>query len=326
MNRCIRNTILAAAACLATWLVAGCTSTSPEGAIKIAILQTASHPALDAARTGFMAELERLHDEPITWIVQNAEGAMSQLATSAKSYGADPNIAMVYAIGSPAVQMVDRMAPDKILLYAAVSDPDALGLGRNACGTSDRVDAAAQAALVREMLPDAGSVHILLNLAENNSEVQVAQMVPALEAVGLTVHTTGVQLPSEIAAAVSRGAQDADLLLIPTDNLLVSAMPLVAKTALKHRVPVIASDTPSVTKGALAARGVNYTDCGMQTARIAHRLLTEAVTPAELGTVHPENNSTVVNTDTAEALELSLPSSVLDAAQLVKLGGSIPCR
>jgi len=299
---------------------------SDKGSIRIGIIQTASHPALDAARVSFIAELEKRLGKPVTWVSQNGEGSISQIATIAKSYAADSRMHAVYAIGTPAVQMVNRMAPKKPLLYAAISDPKALGLGPMACGTSDRLDVVAQATLIRELLPQARRVAILLNPAEHNSNIQVTAMEKALSAVEIFTTRVGIHSQSDITAAVASASRQADLLLVPADNLLVSAMPLLAKTALRFKIPLIVSDTPSVTRGALLAKGVDYKDCGRCTAELAQLLLSGEKTPSEIGTIDPENKLLLVNHNTQKSLGVELPLSLQSQAIHVNTEEGLSCR
>lgn len=292
----------------------------------IGVIQTASHPALDKARESFISEFEKLTNEPISWIIQNAEGSISQMATIAKGYALEKHMDAIYAIGTSAVQVTHKIAAEKPMLYSAVSDPDSLNLGNMACGTSDRVDVVAQAEMIKEVLPNAKRVAILLNPAEHNSVIQVSAMQAALYKEGFEPIKVGVQVQSEIASAVSMASKQADLILIPADNLLVSAMPLISKIALQNSCPLIVSDTPSVTNGALIARGVDYSDCGKQTAIIAYKLLCEGKSPRDLGTTHPKSRLIVVNTDTCKSLGISIPQSMKSQVTQVKTGGNIPCQ
>ena len=55
----------------------------------IGILQTASHPALDAARDGFMAELNQLLPQQVDYIINNAQGSIPQAHTIAQQFHAN---------------------------------------------------------------------------------------------------------------------------------------------------------------------------------------------------------------------------------------------
>lgn len=289
----------------------------PTKGLEIGIVQTASHPALDAAREGFIQQLEENLGQKIHWSVQNAEGSMSQLASIAKSYQNNENIKVIYAIGTQAVQMTNKMAPQKQMIYAAVTAPEDLKLGPLACGTSDRVDVKAQAKLIKETFPQVEKIAILLNPAEHNSTIQVKAMEEALKERGLLTLRIGVHNQTDILSAAASAARQADLILVPTDNLLVSSMPLLAKAAIKYKIPLVVSDTPSVNRGAMMAKGVSYKDCGKISANIAKKLILNQKSPEEIGTVHPENNLVLINTDTLEKLGLELPESLLNKSTLV---------
>lgn len=100
----------------------------------------ADHPALDAAREGF---IEKLDSENISYklIDQRANGDLSlipQFASDMKNKKAD----LIYTIGTPAAQGVANTIKDKPILFAAVTDPEGAGLtGENITGVSDYVEA-----------------------------------------------------------------------------------------------------------------------------------------------------------------------------------------
>jgi len=128
----------------------------------------------------------------------------------------------------------------------------------------------------------------------------------------------GVHSESEIVQAVMTAARKGNVLLIPADNLLVGAMPLVAKEALKRKCPLIASDIPSVAKGALAAQGADYGDLGRQTAVIAHRVLLLGETPYQIGIHDPTNTKTIVNEKILAELKIAISKEI--AASIEKGG------
>src|SRR5690606_7698058 len=62
-----------------------------------------------------------------------------------------------------------------------------------------------------------------------------------------------------------------DVIYTNTDNNVVSAYESLVKVGNDAKVPLIASDTDSVARGAIAALGVNYYDLGVQTGGIVSR-------------------------------------------------------
>ncbi len=278
------------------------------GKITIGILQTASHPALDQVREGFLTELKRLSNHQIDFVIQNGEGSVSQIQSIAANFHAQRKIQAIFSIATPAVQAAMRVEKEKPIFIAAVSEPESLGLSNysNVCGTTDRIDTNAQSNLIKELIPHASKATILYNPGESNSVAMVAKMRDSLEKQGIDSSVIGVHLESEIAMAVNAASRSGDLIVIPADNLLAGAMPLVANEALKNKCPLIVSDTPSVAKGALAANGADYYELGKQTALLAYKVLMEGESPKNVGINNPLNTKTVINQKTLQALQIQM--------------------
>lgn len=264
-----------------------------EGQIQIGILQTASHPALDQARAGFIEELTRLSPAKLHFRVQNAEGKLADAQSIAKSFHVHEEIRAVFAIGTPAVQAAVRFEREKPVIIAAVSDPESLNLPQNVCGTTDRVDSETQADLVLKIVPGAKVVAILYNPAEANSEVMRKKMVRSLELRGIEAICLGVHSEAEVKQAAISACKRSELLLIPTDNLMASCVEVIAKEAKRNGRPFIASDVTLISKGATAALGADYHELGRESARLAMRALFQNEPPSVIGIHDPKESSVV---------------------------------
>lgn len=298
-----------------------CLTKEEKPMMTIGILQTATHPALDQAREGFIEELSRLASGKVRFVIQNAEGSLAQAQSIAENFHAHRKIDAIYAIATPAVQAAARVEKQKPIFIAAVSDPESLGVifpGSNVCGTTDRIDTEAQADLILKLVPTVQTVAIIYNPGENNSQVMVEQMKKSLEKRELQYTILGVNSESEIAPTIAMAARKGDVILVPADNLLVGAMPLVAREALQRKRPLIASDIPSVTKGALIAQGADYAELGKATAAIAHRVLFEGSSPEEMGVVHPACSKILINKDVLEKLQIPVSKDLLSSAILIE--------
>jgi ABC-type uncharacterized transport system substrate-binding protein len=64
-----------------------------------------------------------------------------------------------------------------------------------------------------------------------------------------------------------------DVIYTNTDNNVVSAYESLVKVGQDAKIPLVASDTDSVKRGAVAAYGINYRDLGEQTGRMVVRIL-----------------------------------------------------
>lgn len=294
-----------------------------DSRITIGILQTASHPALDQVREGFMQEMQRNAQQPLHFVVQNAEGSLTQAQSIASNFHSHRKIKAILAIGTPAVQAIARVEKEKPIFISAVSAPESLGIlesNTNLCGTTDRTDTRAQAELTVDLIPHVDTITILYSLGEANSQIMVHKMKASLEEQGFHPTLLGIHTESEIAAAVHSIARKSQALITPADNLVATAMPLLVKETLKHKLPFIVSDPLCVFQGALAAVGADYHTLGEQTAVLAQRVLFQQESPEGVGIHNPAGLKTVINQKALTLLELSAAEHLLSRSELVQGG------
>jgi putative ABC transport system substrate-binding protein len=167
-----------------------------------------------------------------------------------------------------------------------------------------------QADLIVQILPAAKTVAIIYNPGETNSQVMVEKMKCSLEKAGLSHACFGIHAENEIAQTVATASRKNDVILVPADNLVVGAMPLISREALKKNRPLIASDIPSVAKGAFMAQGAAYSKLGEQTATMAYKVLLLGDRPQNVGIVNPSDTKVLVNKRVANALGISIPKDI----------------
>src|SRR3546814_19981895 len=84
----------------------------------------------------------------------------------------------------------------------------------------------------------------------------------------------------DVASAARSLIGKVDVIYTNTDNNVVSAYEALVKVGNDAKIPLIASDTDSVKRGAIAALGVNYHDLGVQTGKMVIKIL-KGQTPGE---------------------------------------------
>ncbi|MCW8974706.1 MAG: ABC transporter permease, partial [Sedimenticola sp.] len=114
---------------------------------------------------------------------------------------------------------------------------------------------------------------VMFNPGEANSVSSVNQLRSAAEKRGWEIVEGGAAKTSEVLAAARSLVGKVDAIYVPTDNTVVSAFESVVRVGQQAKLPVIAGDTSSVDRGAIAAIGFNYYDVGRQTGRMAVRVL-----------------------------------------------------
>lgn len=283
---------------------------SEKALYTIGILQTASHPALDAARNGFIDELKTLTGDGVDFVIYNAEGSISQAYTIAQRFHANKDINAFFTIATPATQAMSSVEKERPIVIAAVTDPAAMGLvypETNVCGTKDMIDVKGEIDLLVQLAPQAKTVGLLYTSGESNSVILVNVMRKELEARGLTAVDFAITNESDVQAVVESACRKVDVLLAPTDNIVASTIGFIVALTMKCNKPLMVSDNMLVKFGALAARGVDYSQNGKQAAHIALKLLKGDKKPYELPIEQATSDQIFINKNTLESLGLTAP-------------------
>jgi putative tryptophan/tyrosine transport system substrate-binding protein len=286
---------------------------SHQATYNVAIIQTASHPALDAARDGFINNLQEKLGADIGFTIRNGEGSINTLYAIAQQFHARQDIDAIYAIATPAAQAMASVEKEKPIIIAAVTVVPELGISfdaPNICGVSDMINVRAEIEAMQQLLPNIKTVGIIFSTAETNAVATSKIMVTELERVGYTPVTIGIASESDIEPAVMSALRRVDALLAPTDNSIANSIALISDLARKAAKPLIVSDNMLVQYGPLMARGVNYYQAGVDAAHIAVQLLIDHKKPYELPIVGADSKDIFINMQTAQALNIVIPSEL----------------
>lgn len=289
----------------------------------IGVIQIADHPSLDAAREGFLEELDK---EGISYklIDHRAGGDISlipQLASDLKIKGAD----LIYTIGTPAAQGVYNIVNDRPILFTAVTDPIGAGLvdektrtGKNITGVSDYVDPAKVIDDFLKVYPETKTFATMYNTNEQNSLVQIEALEKALKERGLSLKKQGVSSINDIPQALASLKSGTDAMVTVTDNVVVNAMPVIAKTLKDEKIPSLAFDEGSVENGALIAEGVNYRKIGQRAGQMAGEILKANKDIKDIPFEDAKDLEMLVNKETAGVLGLDLKNEGLKDAKIME--------
>ena len=281
-------------------LVACGGNSADDGKFKVAIVQQVDHSSLDEIRLAIEAELESNGIEYQAFNGQNDASVMTQIGTEIMSEGFD----MIIPIATTAAQIMVTAAEGNIpVIYAAVSDPEGNGLTGfdNVTGTSDALNTPFILDMMFAVNPDIQTVGLLYSNSEPNSEAPIAEAKAYLDAKGIAyIEKTG-NTPGEVGEAAAALVGRCDAVFTPTDNAVMTAEATVAETLNAAGIPHYAGADSFVTAGAFATCGVNYTDLGSYTGKLA----VEILNGGEIPEYHVMDGGIItVNTETAAALNL----------------------
>ena len=288
----------------------------------VAVTAIVEHPALDAVRDGIKAALEAggyRAGENLKWQYQSAQGNTGTAAQIARKFvGDQPDV--VIGIATPSAQALVASTRSTPVLFSAVTDPVEAQLvksweasGSNVSGVSDTLELDKQMQLVKRVLPDATRVGMVYNPGEANSVVVVKRLKELLPTMGMTLVEAAAPRSVDVGAAARSLVGKVDVIYTNTDNNVVSAYESLVKVGIDTKTPLIASDTDSVKRGAIAALGIDYYDLGEQTGRMALRIL-EGEAPGAIKPETSDNLRLFVNPASAKRQGVILSQELIDSA------------
>jgi putative ABC transport system substrate-binding protein len=171
--------------------------------------------------------------------------------------------------------------------------------------------------LLHTVVPGLARVAVLWKPENPANGLAWQEAQAAASAVGLTLASYPVQAPSDLEAAFAAMArQGADGVLTCEGALTVAQRRNIIALAAAHRLPAVYPLREFVEAGGLMAYGPNLTSLYRRAAAYVDRLLRGAK-PADLPIEPPMQYELVFHRQTALALGLTLPSSLVEQADEV---------
>jgi putative ABC transport system substrate-binding protein len=171
--------------------------------------------------------------------------------------------------------------------------------------------------LIREVLPSAVNVALLINPTSPLTEPLLRELQTAAATLRLKLHVLHASSEKDFAAAFASLAQlRTDALVIGTDTFFTSRSEDLAALAIRHRVPAIYQYPEFTTAGGLMSYGGNITESYRLAGIYVGRIL-KGEKPADLPVQQVTKVDLVINLKTAKALGITFPLSVLGRADEV---------
>jgi ABC-type uncharacterized transport system substrate-binding protein len=255
-----------------------------------------------------------------------AEGQYDRLPAMASEL-VRRQVAVIIATGGTAPALAAKAATTAIpLVFSVTDDPVELGLvaslarpGGNATGVTFllAVLGAKQLGLLREVVPAAKRIGLLVNPNNTTSTAQTSDVVAAASTLGATIDVVRASDSREIEAAFAMLVRDrAEALLVGTDPFFYSRRVQLATLAARHAIPAIYPVRENVEVGGLMSYGTSLSEVYRQVSAYTIRIL-KGAKPADLPVVRSTKFELVINLPTARALGLEVPPTLLARADEV---------
>jgi putative tryptophan/tyrosine transport system substrate-binding protein len=177
--------------------------------------------------------------------------------------------------------------------------------------------AAKRLELLRELVPGAARIAVLVNPSNVTTESVLRDMGQAARAMGLQIQVFKVSSIREIDAAFAKLTRErADGLFVANDPFFIDRRVQLAQLAARHALPAIHQDRLFAEVGGLMSYGASVGDALRQVGVYAGRIL-KGAKPADLPVVQPTKFELVINASTARMLGLAVPDKLLATADEV---------
>jgi ABC-type uncharacterized transport system substrate-binding protein len=258
--------------------------------------------------------------------VRWADGRYNQVpAMMAELVATKPNV--IAATGGNPVGLAAKAATSTIpVVFSAGADPVEIGLvgnfnrpGGNLTGITlwaTELDAK-RLDLLREMVPTARTVALLMNPTNPPAVVELRSSQEAAARLGITLDVQNASSSSEIERAFQAWpAGKVDALAVSADAFLINQRRRIMALAANRQLPAIYPSREFADDGGLASYGTRWADMYRIVGLYVGRIL-KGEKPGDLPIQRPTTYELVINQRTAKSLGLTLPPLLLARADEV---------
>jgi ABC-type uncharacterized transport system substrate-binding protein len=250
---------------------------------------------------------------------RRAENQIERLPALAADL-AGRKVSLILAAGRPDSALAAKSVTASIpIVFLNAADPVQLGLvaslnrpGGNVTGVTT-VSAELEAkrlGLLRELVPSATSVAVLVNPTRPGVDAQLAQAQQAARALGLTLHILRASSEGDLDAVFVTLVQlRAGALMITADGLFTDRLDQIVALARRYSVPATFQFREFAAAGGLMSYGPRFGEAFRQSGILAGRIL-KGEKPADLPVMQPTKFELVINMKTAKALGIEVPISM----------------
>lgn len=286
---------------------------SISAASQVTVSQFVRHPALDLAYKGIIEGLRQegfIENTNLTLDYAVAQGDMgTSLQIGRQQVSQNPDV--IVTLSTPSAQTTASVNKRIPMVFAAVSSPEHAGLDaqENITGVSALSPIEEQIQLAREVFPTATSIGVLYNPGEDNSRYIIELLEKSAGKHQFTLVKRTVTSSTQVSLATKSLIGGVDLIYLPTDNTVASALPVIIQIAHDQSVPTIGGTIDYVNQGALLALGFDFFDNGVQAGHLVAKILSGAK-PESLPIQPTKGRELHINLSQLDRLNVQLPKAV----------------
>ena len=279
-------------------------------ALRIAIFQPATHPALDEIAQGFIDEMNN-SEQDYAFTRYNANGNKILMYAQAQEI-LQQSYDLVFTIGlgcSIAMkELTAKQGNHTPVVFCASDDPVKFNLfGSNITGVIDHTNYQRQLDLALQLQPSIKKVILVYDVSQGSGLEKDKDAVQSiLQEKNIDFKAIEINGLTEIQQKVTAFMDSADLVMILKDNTIVSGIDTIIKLCQNYHVPLLASDLNSGEKGAVLAYGIHEYDSGTQSALQAKLILETGKQPDQVTVIAVDKMVMKINRNQAQLQGLTI--------------------
>ena len=285
-----------------------------EKTYTVGICQLVQHVALDAATQGFKDALTEKLGDKVKFDEQNASNDSANCITIINGFLAE-NVDLIMANATPALQAAQAATADTPILGTSVTDygtaldiADWTGAtGMNISGTSDLAPLDGQAAMIKELFPDAKKVGLIYCSAEANSVYQISVIKGYLTDLGYECAEYAFTDSNDVASVAQSAADSCDVMYIPTDNTAAAYTETIANVLIPAGIPAVVGEEGICSGCGVATLTISYYDIGYKTGEMAYEILANGADVSTMPIEYAPQFTKKYNAANAKALGIAIP-------------------
>lgn len=297
--------------------------------VRIGVIRSAAVPILEINENGFEAALAGAGLKAgvnVTYDLQTVGGDPERAQTIIQKFLAD-KVDLIHSIGTAPTRAALKAPGSVPVVFSAVTDPVGAGIvpagampgkpsGMNVTGISDRWPVTLQLETYAKIVPHAKKWGTMYNPAETNSVVQVRLMRDAARQLGLELVEMTVDGTNETRAVALALAAKVQAIFIISDSTVSADIQSVVDACQSRQIPFFTGSSGSLSRGALAAFGIDYFLAGYAAGKKA-ALVLRGIPPGHIPWNLAEHFGLVLNQKAAKALGIVIPADMLRIADRV---------
>ncbi len=250
------------------------------------------------------------------------EGPERYPAAAIELVALQPDV-IVTALGEPAILALKNATSTIPIVMLVSVDPIGAGLvaslarpGGNVTGMSLLASemGGKRLEILKQAVPRAARVAVLWNTAYQGKAAEFKDMQAAAVALRVTLQSFEVRAPGDFDRALSMIGRDRpDAMVAFSDPLTISHRQQIIEYTTKLHLPMISELREFAKAGALISYGASLADLLRRAAGHVDKIL-KGAKPGDLPVEQPTKFELVINLNTAKALGLTIPPSLLARA------------